>query len=567
MLWLIVLACGVAAALLVWKWYSDRNLARDWLEVKVEQRKYEKQYNYLRTVENYKQLPEDVFQQISRLSFDELREKLQNGSVTASDTLRTYQRKAKEADEKTNCICLFFEEAVKIAAELDKAASNPEYVKPPLFGIPISLKENIKLRGHDSCCGFVRSLQTPTRIHSQLVKQLLHLGAVPFLQTNVPQGLLSYGCSNPVYGQTCHPLDSTRVPGGSSGGEGALISMGGSLLGFGTDIGGSIRTPCTFCGIAGFKPCTKRFSHMGNPGSIPGRQLVKSNYGPMAKSISICIEYLKLAWKDLFLHESDPFVPPVKWNDEMFESKRKLRIGYYTFDGFTRCAPAYERAVLQVKKKLEEQGHELIPFKVPSPIDAFALYAGGVTGDGGYYIFNQMKTDLLTPECKIGFNIMHFPFWVHRVVALFVKSDRMKAVIRSMPRSTVEMRKIFEKIESYQHNFTLELVREKIDLILCPSFATYPPHHGMPNQMVAPCSYTALYNMLDYPAGVVKVTSVTEEDEMKLEQFPEDDDWDKQIKQECKGCVGFPISVQIAAPPYREELCLRILRDIEQAFN
>ncbi len=51
-----------------------------------------------------------------------------------------------------------------------------------------------------------------------------------------------------------------------------------------------------------------------------------------------------------------------------------------------------QRAVLQVKKKLEEQGHELIPFKVPSPIDAFALYAGGVTGDGGYYIFNQMKT-------------------------------------------------------------------------------------------------------------------------------------------------------------------------------
>ena len=56
----------------------------------------------------------------------------------------------------------------------------------------------------------------------------------------------------------------------------------------------------------------------------------------------------------------------------------------------------------------------------------------------------------------------------------------------------------------------------------------------MPNQMVAPCSYTALYNMLDYPAGVVKVTNVTEEDEMKLEQFPEDDAWDKQIKQECK---------------------------------
>lgn len=56
-----------------------------------------------------------------------------------------------------------------------------------------------------------------------------------------------------------------------------------------------------------------------------------------------------------------------------------------------------QRAVLQAKKKLEEQGHELVPFKVPSPIDAFALYAGSVTGDGGYYIFNKMKTVSLLP--------------------------------------------------------------------------------------------------------------------------------------------------------------------------
>lgn len=68
----------------------------------------------------------------------------------------------------------------------------------------------------------------------------------------------SYECSNPIYGETVNPHNLQKTPGGSSGGEGALIGGGGSLLGLGSDIGGSIRIPASFCGICGFKPTAGR---------------------------------------------------------------------------------------------------------------------------------------------------------------------------------------------------------------------------------------------------------------------------------------------------------------------
>ncbi|RCN25666.1 hypothetical protein ANCCAN_28619 [Ancylostoma caninum] len=86
-----------------------------------------------------------------------------------------------------------------------------------------------------------------------MVQQIKLLGMVPFVQTNVPQSLLSYSCSNPVYGTTSNPLDKARTPGGSSGGESAIIAAGGSIIGIGGDVGGSIRIPCHFTGIAGIK--------------------------------------------------------------------------------------------------------------------------------------------------------------------------------------------------------------------------------------------------------------------------------------------------------------------------
>ena len=89
------------------------------------------------------------------------------------------------------------------------------------------------------------------------------LGAIPFCITNIPQTMLSYACSNPVYGCTNNPHDSQRTPGGSSGGEACLIAQGGSILGLGSDVGGSLRIPAHFCGITALKPTQGRLCERG----------------------------------------------------------------------------------------------------------------------------------------------------------------------------------------------------------------------------------------------------------------------------------------------------------------
>jgi fatty acid amide hydrolase/fatty acid amide hydrolase 2 len=105
------------------------------------------------------------------------------------------------------------------------------------------------------------------------------------------------------------------------------------------------------------------------------------------------------------------------------------------------------------------------------------------------------------------------------------------------------------------------------------------PHDG-PSKLFSTVSYTGIFNLLDYGAGVVPVTAVTKEDEIDMAGFPKSDPWYREAAKSAKvpthstmsvtliqGCLGFPVGVQCATPPYREEVCLRILGEIEQAFH
>lgn len=91
--------------------------------------------------------------------------------------------------------------------------------------------------------------------------------------------------------------------------------------------------------------------------------------------------------------------------------------------------------------------------------------------------------------------------------------------------------------------------------------------HDVPMKVFATVSYTALFNLLDYAAGVVRVTEVSEDDDRALEEYPVSDPWYKIVKDATKGSVGLPVGVQCVAPPFREEVCLRVMREIETAVR
>ncbi|KHJ90864.1 hypothetical protein OESDEN_09281 [Oesophagostomum dentatum] len=223
---LVLLLAGYLAYL-----YIRRQQRQQKLQEVIERRRRERDESLELARKSAALLDPELRAKIEALSFQQLRGKLQSGEVSCIDALRTYQWKGIKAHEQTNCATMFIKEAEQWAIEWDNKAKTPGFVKPAFFGVPISLKECTPLAGYDQTRGFVQDVGNVTKIDSVLVQQIKLLGMVPFVQTNVPQSLLNYSCSNPVYGTTNNPLDKDRTPGGSSGGESAIIGAGGSIIG------------------------------------------------------------------------------------------------------------------------------------------------------------------------------------------------------------------------------------------------------------------------------------------------------------------------------------------------
>ncbi|CAJ0602872.1 unnamed protein product [Cylicocyclus nassatus] len=562
---MILLIALFLATYLIFK-YLQWQLRRTKLRKIVEKRRSERDASVELVQKSVASLDEKLRETIGSWSFRELREKLQSGAVSCVDVLKTYQWKALKAHEKTNCATMFFKEAEQWAREWDEKAKVPGFVKPAFFGIPISLKECVPIKGYDQTRGFVQDVDVPTKIDCVMVQQIKLLGMIPYVQTNVPQSLLSYSCSNPVYGTTTNPVDKTRTPGGSSGGESAIIGAGGSIIGIGGDVGGSIRIPCHFTGIAGIKPSHLRFSHRGVCGSVPGRPLINSSDGPMAKDMETIVDFLREVWRDDFISQQDPFVPPVPWNEELYKEGKKYRIGYYVDDGWFTPIPAIQRAVLEAKERLEAAGHTVVPFHPPSVPRTMRHFVRAVCVDGGTFLTRKLLSDIVDPSLYGQVILLMIPIWIQRLLAYPSKYffPRFANMMHSLALNTTELRETYAEIEDYRGDFVVLMQEQKLDALLCPPQVLTAPKHHIPAKLFAACCYTAIFNLLDFAAGVVNVTKVTKEDDQKLiKEYPESDPWYRLAKDACKDSIGFPVNVQVAAPPYKEEVVLRILRDIE----
>lgn len=128
---------------------------------------------------------------------------------------------------------------------------------------------------------------------STLVKLLRDAGAVPFVKTNIPITLLSFESSSDLFGTSKNPHNMAYSPGGSSGGEAALLAYGGSRIGIGTDVAGSVRVPAHYSGVYTIKASAGRFLKVGSGTSIPGQEGVPAVYSPMTRTL----EDLETFWK------------------------------------------------------------------------------------------------------------------------------------------------------------------------------------------------------------------------------------------------------------------------------
>ncbi|NXG28538.1 FAAH1 hydrolase, partial [Dromaius novaehollandiae] len=501
---------------------------------------------------------------ILSLPLPELTRKLRDGSLSPEHVFYAYVGKALQITRETNCITDYLQES---ETQLQREAQPGQ--PGLLYGVPVSIKDSINCQGYDSTIGFVSNINNPVAEDSVLVQVLKRQGAIPFVKTNVPQSLISYDCENLIFGQTFNPVLYTRTPGGSSGGEGALVAAGGSVLGFGTDLGGSLRLPAAFCGICAFKPTGKRLSKKGVTSGIPGQKSVVAAVGPMAKDVeSLALSMRALLCEDMF--SLDSTVPPLPFKEEVYSSTQPLRIGYYETDFFTMPSPAMRRAVRETKQLLEDAGHTLVPFKLDNINHfIFNLCVRGLFADGGASFFRKFEEELDRSGMGLLLWLSRTPDWLKTLLSWITKrfaGSPRRALGWQLGGSTSAplIRSAFAPQES-RYKFIAQWKKLNLDVMLCPILGPALPV-GYPGKLSVAVSYTILYNCLDFPAGVVPVTTVTDEDEEELKGYKGhfQDWWDRILAKGFRGSVGLPIAVQCVALPWQEELCLRFMREVEK---
>ena len=399
----------------------------------------------------------------------------------------------------------------------------------PLHGVPITIKDLFEVAGEISSAGTYGRRNFIPAVDATAVARLKAAGAIILGLTNVPELGQAVVSDNIVYGRTNNPYDLARSPGGSSGGEAAIIAAGGSPFGIGSDLGGSVRIPSHLCGIAGIKPTSGRASRTGHfPG--PGGAVDRLwQIGPMSRHV-----------EDLFLglqlisggDAGDTNIHPVPLRNPHTVHLRKLRIGYFTDNGLGGVAtPTSETVstVLDAVAALHDVrvGVEEVvpPTRDPlANVDILTLilelaWADGGAGFAGFLEAIGIPPDKRSPELQ-------------RTLELVAPLAIPTSVYQSFLF-------LWDAYRSAMLSFI-----DGYDALVCPAMAL--PAFPHPDLSIASLddslatSYTFMFNLTGWPGAVVRGGTSPE---------------------------GLPIGVQVVAKPWREDIALAVAQHLEDALG
>ena len=269
-----------------------------------------------------------------------------------------------------------FPDALARAKACDEYLASKGFVIGPVHGLPISFKDSFNVTGYQTTMGYVSFASHPLAANnSGCMDILLRAGAVCYVKTNVPQTLMSADSVNNIFGRTLNPNKLSLTAGGSTGGEGALLKIRGSVLGIGTDLAGSVRIPALCNGVFGFKPSAGRVPYAGEVwgGRLGSPSQVLSSIGPQGHSVRDMELFVRVVidsepWD---LAESAIAVP---WR-RIQPPYRKLRLGMILEDNKRPLHPPMLRTMKSADKELTASGHTIISIhnKIPSIWDTACL--------------------------------------------------------------------------------------------------------------------------------------------------------------------------------------------------
>ncbi len=305
------------------------------------------------------------------MNFNSLRNEIKSGNASVKELVNDIFSRIDSKDPQINSyICTTKDYAIEQAENIDQLIQKEE-ILPPLAGIPIAIKDNICTKGVATTCAskMLESFIAP--YESTVSRKLWSSGGICLGKTNLDEFAMGSSTETSVFGVTSNPWDINRVPGGSSGGSAASVAAGLCAAAIGSDTGGSIRQPASFCGVVGLKPTYGRVSRWGLIAFASSLDQI----GPITNTVSDAAEILyAISGKDPL--DSTCLDKPVpNFLSDLNKSIKDLKIGIikecFEHPGLN---PEVRESVFSGVERFRTLGAEIIEIECPRFNDGIATY-------------------------------------------------------------------------------------------------------------------------------------------------------------------------------------------------
>jgi fatty acid amide hydrolase len=479
--------------------------------------------------------------------------------LSSREVTQYFIDRIEEVNPKINAVVWkFYDEALARADEADARTAKGE-TSGRLHGLPFTIKECFDYPGSPSTLGVLaRKNDRPTE-RDAYVQALTDEGGIVLGKTNVPQLLIFIESVNRVYGKTVNPLNPDFTCGGSSGGEGAIVGAGGSPVGVGSDIGGSVRFPAAFCGICSIKPTmwrTPDFTRYGETTLQGPINAVTGVLGNYAEDLDL---FLKIINEQAAKTRA---VEPLQNYQNVDVSK--LKIGYYLSDGIFEPMPAVRRGVLEAVEKLKSSGADVIEFAPPRLALAEEIFLRILCTDDARLFSKVLEGEKPLPQLKNMFMLAQASPLKLKAINAAAKLFGQKSVARLIPyfggNGVENIRDWAGKQAAYRAEFLAAMDQENLDAIISPVCALPAFLHNSTDKVGLGGTYTLIYNVLGFPAGVARISEVKKEEAVSRKTSFDVLEY-TATKTQLK-TAGLPLSAQIAARPWREDIVLALIENL-----
>ncbi|XP_047393966.1 fatty-acid amide hydrolase 2 isoform X2 [Sciurus carolinensis] len=393
------------------------------------------------------------------LSGIQLAKLIRQRKVKCVDVVQAYINRIKDVNPMINGIVKYrFEEARKeahavderLAEKLEDEATLEK--KWPFLGVPLTVKEAFQLQGMPNSSGLVNRRDAISKSDATVVALLKEAGAIPIGITNCSELCMWYESSNKIYGRSNNPYDLQHIVGGSSGGEGCTLAAACSVIGVGSDIGGSIRMPAFFNGIFGHKPSPGVVPNQGQF-PMPGEaQEIFQCTGPMCRYAEDLIPMLRVM--------AGPGIKKLKLDAKVH--LRHLKFYWMEHDGGSLLMSKVEQDLILAQRKEPMKFVDLL-------------------GDHGKPISPLWE---LIKWC-LGLSVYTIPS-----IGLALLEEKLKY--------NKEKCKKFKAVEESLHKELVEMLGDD-GVFLYPSHPTVAPKHHVPLTRPFNFAYTGVFNALGLP--------------------------------------------------------------------